>query len=95
MIDPERWILKLYIAGHTPRSRLAIKNLEALCQNNLAGQYELEVIDLLEHPTLAKDEQIVALPTLVRQLPPPIKQIVGDLSDTEKVLVGLDLRVRR
>jgi circadian clock protein KaiB len=95
MTAPERWMLKLYVAGQTPRSRTAIRNLEELCQNNLAGQYEIEVIDLLITPALAKDDQIVALPTLIRRLPPPIKQIIGDLSDTERVLVGLDVRPRR
>lgn len=93
-MSDDLWVLKLYVAGQTARSRLALENLEEICQTHLAGRYELEVVDLSVHPTLAKDEQIVALPTLVRQIPPPLKQIIGDLSDTEKVLVGLDLRPR-
>lgn len=95
MSEPDRWLLRLYVAGETDRSRAAVRNLERLCKTNLAGRYELEVVDLLKNPTLAKDEQIVALPTLVRKLPPPIKQIIGDLSDFERVLVGLDVRPRR
>jgi len=95
MTDHDRWVLKLYIAGQTARSKLAIANLEDICQTHLAGRYELEVIDLSLHPTLAKEDQIVALPALVRQLPPPLKQIIGDLSSTEHVLVGLDIRPRR
>jgi circadian clock protein KaiB len=91
---PKEWILRLYIAGHSARSAAALRNLEAICEEHLAGKYEIEVIDLLEHPQLARGDQIVAVPTLVRRLPQPIKRIIGDLSDAERVLVGLDLRPR-
>jgi circadian clock protein KaiB len=84
-------LLKLYITGHTPRSERAIANLNRICDQELGGQYELVVIDVLERPQLAEDERILATPTLIRALPPPLRRIVGDLSDTEKVLVGLDL----
>ena len=86
------WILRLYIAGKTLRSETALQNLERICQENLAGKYRIEVVDLLVDPQLAEGDQILAVPTLVRQLPSPIKQLIGDLSDTEKVLVGLDLK---
>ena len=85
------WTLRLYVAGQTPNSVRAFANLKEICETHLKGQYRIEVIDLLEKPQLAKGHQIVALPTLVRQLPEPIKKIVGDLSDTERVLVGLDI----
>lgn len=84
-------ILKLYVAGQTPRSLTAFANLKKICEEHLCGQYKIEVIDLLENPQLAKGDQILAVPTLVRKLPPPIKKIIGDLSNTERVLVGLDL----
>jgi circadian clock protein KaiB len=90
----EAWNLRLYVAGATPRATAALQNLKALCEEHLAGQYRIEVIDLLKHPQLAKGDQIVAVPTLVRHLPPPVKKIIGDLSDAERVLVGLDLRRR-
>jgi circadian clock protein KaiB len=86
------WQLRLYIAGHTPRSSAVLANLEKLCEAHLAGRYSIEVIDLLRNPTLARGDQILALPTLVRKLPPPVKKIIGDLSNEERVLVGLDLR---
>lgn len=86
------WILRLYVAGRTPKSVAAFANLQKLCEEHLAGQYRIEVIDLLKTPQLAKDDQILAVPTLVRKLPAPIKKIIGDLSNTERVLVGLDLR---
>lgn len=86
------WILRLYVAGKTPRSEMAFKNLERICEEHLANKYRIEVVDLLVNPKLAEGDQILAVPTLVRQLPPPVKQLVGDLSNTEKVLVGLDLR---
>jgi circadian clock protein KaiB len=89
---PERWELRLYTAGQTPKSLAAIRNLKRVCEQHLAGRYEIEVIDLMLNPRLAKDHQIVAIPTLVRKLPDPIRKIVGDLSDTERALVGLDLR---
>ncbi len=88
----EFWTLKLYVAGETGRSMVALRNLRTFCEEHLAGQYEIEVIDLIKHPQLAAGDQILAIPTLVRRLPTPIKKIVGDLSRTERVLVGLDLR---
>jgi circadian clock protein KaiB len=84
--------LRLYVAGQTPKSLAAIANLKRLCEDHLAGRYSIEVIDLLVTPQLAAGDQIVALPTLVRRLPPPLKRIIGNLSDTERVLVGLDIR---
>jgi len=84
--------LRLYVAGQTPKSLTAFANLKKLCEEHLAGQYEIEVIDLLKHPQLASGDQILAIPTLVRKLPSPIKKIIGDLSNTERVLVGLDIR---
>ncbi len=86
--------LRLYVAGQTPKSILALANLRKICEEHLQGRYEIEVIDLIENPQLAQGDQILALPTLVRRLPEPIKKIIGDLSNTERVLVGLDLRVR-
>ena len=88
----EKWELRLYTAGQTPKSLAAIRNLKKLCEEQLAGRYEIEVVDLMANPRLAKDHQIVAIPTLVRKLPDPIRKIVGDLSDTERALVGLELR---
>jgi circadian clock protein KaiB len=90
--DGRVYILRLYVAGQTRKSLAAFANLKKICEEHLKGKYRIEVIDLLEHPQLAKGDQILAIPTLVRQLPPPLKKIIGDLSDTEKVLVGLDLR---
>jgi circadian clock protein KaiB len=86
------WELRLYVAGQTPKSLKAFANLKKICEEHLEGKYRIEVIDLLENPHLAKGDQILAIPTLVRKLPEPVKQIIGDLSNTEKVLVGLDLR---
>ncbi len=85
-------MLRLYVAGQTPKSIRAFANLKALCEEHLKGRYQIEVIDLLEHPQLARGDQIVAIPTLVRKLPPPVRKIIGDLSNTIRVLVGLDLR---
>ena len=90
--EPEIWELRLYIAGQTAKSITAFANLRKICEEYLHGQYRIEVIDLLENPQLAKGDQIIALPTLVRKLPPPVKKIIGDLSNKEKVLVGLELR---
>ncbi|HEX9108834.1 MAG TPA: circadian clock KaiB family protein [Longimicrobiales bacterium] len=90
-----RWDLRLYVAGQTPKSLVALANLKRYCEEHLAGRYTLEVIDLLEHPQLAEGDQIVAVPTLVRKLPEPMKRIIGDLSNKERVLVGLDLKPRR
>lgn len=89
--EPKQWQLRLYIAGKTPKSVTAFANLARICEEHLAGEFEIEVIDLIENPRLAKDDQIVAIPTLVRKLPPPIRKIIGDLSDTERTLVGLQL----
>ncbi len=86
------WNLRLYVAGQTPRSLLAVSNLQAICREHLEGRYRIEIIDLMRHPQLASGDQILAIPTLVRRLPSPIKKIIGDLSKTERVLVGLDLR---
>jgi circadian clock protein KaiB len=90
--DSAKWILRLYVAGHTPKSVAAFANLKRICETHLQGQYEIEVVDLLVNPTLAKGDQIVAVPSLVRQLPPPARKIIGDLANEERVLVGLDLR---
>ena len=90
----ERWELRLYVAGHTSNSLAAFANLKQICEEHLAGRYTIEVIDLLETPQLAAGDQILALPTLVRKLPEPVRKIIGDLSDTERVLVGLDVRER-
>lgn len=86
------WELRLYVAGQTAKSLAAFANLKKVCEEHLAGKYQIEVVDLLENPQLAKGDQIVALPTLVRKLPQPIRKIIGDLSNTERVLVGLQLR---
>lgn len=91
--QPE-WDLRLYVAGATPKSVAALRNLQRFCEEHLAGRYHIEVIDLMKHPQLAKGDQILAVPTLVRKLPEPIRKIIGDLSDTERVLIGLDLRQR-
>ena len=90
----DEWILRLYTAGETARSAAALQNLEAICEKHLAGRYRIEVVDLVKHPQLARGDQIVAVPTLVRRLPPPMKRIIGDLSNQDSVLVGLDLRSR-
>jgi circadian clock protein KaiB len=86
------YILRLYVAGLMPKSTLAIANIKKICEEHLQGQYELEVIDLYQQPQLAQGDQIVAVPTLIKNLPPPLRRVIGDMSDTERVLVGLDLR---
>ena len=86
------WNLRLYVAGHTRKSIAVFANLKKICEEHLAGKYRIEVIDLLKHPNLAKGDQIIAIPTLVKKLPEPIKKIIGDLADTERLLVGLDIR---
>lgn len=91
----ETFDLRLYVAGQTPKAVRAFENLRKLCEEHLAGRYRIEVIDLLQDPQLGRGDQILALPTLVRRLPAPIKKIIGDLSNTERVLVGLDLRPRQ
>jgi len=90
--ETEQWNLRLYVAGQTSRSVAAFANLKKICEQHLKGKYTIEVIDLLKNPKLAKGDQILALPTLVRKLPQPVRKIIGDLSDTERVLVGLDLQ---
>jgi circadian clock protein KaiB len=92
MENEQRWELRLYVAGQTPKSILALKNITRYCQENLEGRYSIEVIDLLKTPQLAEGDQIVAIPTLIRKVPVPIRKIIGDLSDEEKVLVGLNIR---
>lgn len=92
--DADFWDLRLYVAGQTPKSMTAFANLKRICEEHLAGKYRIEVVDLLKEPQLARGDQILALPTLVRKLPEPIKKIIGDLSNTERTLVGLDLRPR-
>lgn len=91
---PKKWELRLYIAGKTIRAATAFRNLEKICEEHLAGEYQIEIIDLLETPQLAEGDQIIAVPTLVRKLPEPVRKIIGDLSNTERVLVGLDIRER-
>lgn len=88
----ETWILRLYVAGQTPRCITAFKNLKKICEVELKGKYSIEVIDLYQNPQLSKDDQILAIPTLVRKLPIPVRKIIGDLSNTEKVLIGLDIK---
>jgi circadian clock protein KaiB len=96
MTDEEKsdevWQLRLYVAGQTPKSLQAFANLKKICEEHLKGKYKIEIIDLIENPKLSRGDQILAIPTLVRKLPPPIRKIIGDLSDTERVLVGLDIR---
>lgn len=92
MENEQRWELRLYVAGQTPKSILALKNITRYCQENLEGRYSIEVIDLLKTPQLAEGDQIIAIPTLIRKVPVPIRKIIGDLSDEEKVLVGLNIR---
>jgi circadian clock protein KaiB len=90
--DPNKWELRLYVAGKTPKSVAAIANLERLCAEHLDGKYTIEIVDLIAHPHLAKGDEIVAIPTLVRKLPEPIRRVIGDLSNVERALVGLQLR---
>jgi circadian clock protein KaiB len=87
-----KWELRLYVAGQTPRSLAALANLKIICEEHMKGEYSLDVIDLLQNPQLAKGDQILAIPTLVRKLPEPMKKIIGDLSNAERVLVGLDIK---
>lgn len=89
------WELRLYVAGMTPTSMRAFENLKSICEEHLQGVYTIQIIDLLQHPALASGDQIIAVPTLVRRLPAPVKKIIGDLSNTERVLVGLDIRPAR
>jgi circadian clock protein KaiB len=91
----EKYVLRLYIAGTTPRSARAVANIREICETNLEDRYELEVIDLYQQPVLAKGEQIIAAPTLVKKLPLPLRKFIGDMSDTERILVGLDLKSKK
>lgn len=93
--DPDVWELRLYVAGKTAKSVAAFENLKRLCEEHLQGKYRIEVVDLLQHPQLARGDQIVAIPTLVRKLPEPIRKVIGDLSNVERTLVGLQLRPAR
>ncbi|PWU20803.1 MAG: circadian clock protein KaiB [Verrucomicrobia bacterium] len=90
--DKDLWRLRLYVAGQTPKCMTAFGNLKRICEEHLAGKYSIEIVDLLKDPKLARGDQILAIPTLVRQLPEPVRKIIGDLSNTERVLVGLDLQ---
>ena len=92
---PKAWELRLYVAGTTPKSIAAFSNLKQLCETHLGGKYRIEIIDLLRNPQLARGDQIIAVPTLVRRLPHPVKKLIGDLSNVERVLVGLDLKPAR
>ena len=92
MTTTERWDLRLYTAGQSPKSLAALSNLKRICDEHLAGRYTIEVIDLMKNPRLAKDDEIVAIPTLVRKLPTPLRKVIGDLSNEERALVGLQLR---
>jgi circadian clock protein KaiB len=92
MDHPDSYNLRLYVAGQTPKSIAAIANLKKICEQHLSGRYDIEVIDLMKNPALAQRHQIVAIPTLIRQLPEPLKRIIGDLSNSEKVLVGLNIQ---
>lgn len=91
-VASSRYILRLYVAGQSPKSINAITNIKRICKENLQGRYELDVIDLYQQPQLAQGEQIIAVPTLIRKLPPPLRRIIGDMSNTERVQVGLDLQ---
>jgi circadian clock protein KaiB len=92
--DSDTFVLRLYVAGQTPKSITAFANLKNICDEHLAGRYKIQVVDLLENPKLARGDQILAIPTLVRKLPEPVRKIIGDLSNTERVLIGLDLLPR-
>jgi circadian clock protein KaiB len=88
----ERYLLRLYVAGTTPRSLMAVSNIKKICEEHLQRRYDLEVIDIYQQPTLAKDEQIIAAPTLIKKLPLPLRKFIGDMADHERILVGLDLK---
>lgn len=94
-VASDEWILRLYVAGQTPKSVNAFNNLKKICEEQLKGKYHIEVIDLIVNPQLSRDDQILAVPTLVRKLPVPVRKIIGDLSDTERVLVGLDIKPQK
>jgi circadian clock protein KaiB len=90
--NEEKYILKLYITGMTPRSQQALRNIEKICREHLADRFELQVIDIYQQPTLAKDDQIIAVPTLVKKLPAPLRKLIGDLSQEDRIILGLDLK---
>src|SRR6267142_3466748 len=90
-----KYVLTLYVTGTSPRTKVAIDNLDRICKQELDGQYELEIVDVLEHPQRAEDEKILATPTLIKELPPPLRRVIGDLSDKDKVLLGLEVRSAR
>jgi len=92
--DTRHYVLRLYVTGLTPRSRAAIENIKRISEEHLKGRYDLEVIDIYQQPTLARDEQIVAAPTLIKKLPLPLRKLIGDMSNTERILLGLDLRIK-
>lgn len=91
----QKYILKLYVTGMTPRSSRAIMNIRRICEEHLKGRYDLEVVDIYRNPVLAKGEQIIAAPTLIKKLPHPLRRFIGDMSDTERILLGLDLRLKK
>lgn len=93
-LNKEKYVLRLYITGITPKSTQAITNIKRICEEHLSGRYELEVIDIYQQPVLARDEQIIAIPTLIKKLPLPLRKIIGDMSDIERILLGLDLKVK-
>lgn len=90
--DNVRYVLRLYVTGNTPRAMRAVVNIRKICEEHLEGRYDLEIIDISEHPTLAEGEQIIAAPTLIKKLPQPLRRFIGDMSQTERILLGLDLR---
>jgi circadian clock protein KaiB len=93
--NDRKYVLRLFVAGINPKSKKAVENLREMCKNNLKGQYELEIIDIYQQPIFAREGQIIAAPTLIKELPPPIRKFVGDLSDKDKLLIGLDLRSQK
>ena len=93
--EEEKYLLRLYVTGMTRKSIEAIRNIKKICEESLKGRYELEVIDIYQQPTLAKDEQIIAVPTLIKKLPLPLRKFIGDMSDTDRILIGLDLRRKK
>lgn len=93
--DRAKYVLRLYVTGMTPKSTRAIANVQKICEEHLAGRYELKVIDIYQQPKLAKGEQIIAAPTLIKKLPPPLRRLIGDMSDTERFLVGIDLKPKK
>jgi circadian clock protein KaiB len=94
-VRQEKYLLKLYVTGMTPRSMKAVTNIKDICEEHLSGRYELEIVDIFQQPVLAKGEQIIAAPTLLKKLPLPLRRFIGDMSDTEKILIGLDLRPKK